>query len=344
MKYEQPHDARTESAQKRRVSVSRFINPDAVSLMPTMSKIVDAAVSNHSHKMIPTKFSDVKDFRTVLALAPKAPGMNSAVFFQALPGHQNAFIGLPGMRQAFFVRPNGTDSSKKGMKFEINLQMDETSPDAAAFIKACEALDDFVLHEVFARKTELMPSKAAYITSVDALKPMYVSGQFLKPATHAQNGTRYPPSIKLKVVGNWDKQVTSVTTRTVTMRGATRSIPDKCTWAPRTDAVGPEETKFFMYKRTKENGEDVYVEKVPSADGGGRYVGPEDATPGCFISAIFSLNCVYFSDGFGVSAVARAIYIKPRPDALPTFRGAVSTALATLPGTSVEDNDDAAMT
>lgn len=305
-------------------------------------------------------FATVKEFDTEVVLAPKAPGMNAAVFFNPRPGKSNLFIGMTDMKQSFYVRPNGAsmDGIKKNPKFEINLQVDTSSPQGKAFVQAATLLDDYVLAQVFARKTELLPAKAAYIPSVDALKPLYVSGKFIKEGGTTSDGeSKYAPTIKLKVVGEWHKYVTGVTTRTVTIRGQSRGIPDQCTWSARTEPVQAHETKFYLWKRTNDKGEDVYTDKIAlpanfTAGTGAatateyRMVGPQDAKPGCLITPVFGLNCVYFSDGFGVSAVARAIYIKPRldgrggEDGYGGAAGAAPAPAALLPGISLEADED----
>jgi hypothetical protein len=76
--------------------------------------------------------------------------------------------------------------------------------------------------------------------------------------------------------------------------------------------VAPTETRFYLWVRTNDTGKDVYTDKVTGPDGVTRLVGPQDAMPGCTVTPLFSLSHMYFTDGFGVTATARALYIKPR--------------------------------
>lgn len=258
-------------------------------------------------------FAEVADFSTELALGKKG---NSAVWFDALPGKGNLWVGPRDMKQAFYVRP--ISGLSKGCKFEINLRVDEANTE---FKAACQALDDFVLKSVFGRKDEILGSKATYIKSPDALFPLYATGKLLKDGKPAADGTMYPSTIKLQVLGKWADYVESCETKTVTMRGAPRSIVDRCIWKPRTEALEPGETRFYLWTRTNDKGEDVYAEKITMADGSVRLVGPEDCTPGSEVTPVFSLACLYMNEGIGVSAAAKALYIKPRA---PTKTGAGS--------------------
>jgi hypothetical protein len=174
-------------------------------------------------------------------------------------------------------------------------------------------LDAFVLKAVYGRKDELLGKKAAYILNEDALYPLYAAGKLLKEGKTATDGTQYASTIKLQVVGKWAEYVDSTVEKTVVMRGTPRSIVDRCRWKPRTTPLEANETRFYLWQRKNKDGTDVYAEKVDMADGSpARLVGPQDCLPGCEVTPIFTLSCIYVSEGFGISAVAKALYIKPR--------------------------------
>lgn len=267
-------------------------------------------------------FSSVSSFSDELTLGRRASGTSMSAFFDARSGKTNIFQGPENMKQLFYVRPAGIGSddmdkfrAKKGIKFDINLEVTDPS-----FVEACGRFDEFTLASVFARKGELMPSKASFITSVDSLQPLYVSGRFLHKGGVSAEGKAYADTIKLKVVGDWTPYVTKIHMRTA-KGGKSGSWPtvDYCEWAPRdlkTHPYGPADTRFFLWTRKDAvTGLDVYTDKVKLEDGTLRAVGPEDCKPGCLITPIFSMANVYVSEGFGVTANARALYIKPRPEA-----------------------------
>jgi hypothetical protein len=294
-------------------------------------------------------FSSVPDFNAVLAISSKTMGASGTVYFDARPGQSNLFQGPVDMKQSFYVRPAGMAKEiKKGTRFEINLQVNKSAPDTAAFVDACARLDKMVLASVYARKAELLPSKAPFIDSMDALKPLYVSGRLLKNGSTASDGSKYEDTIRLKVVGDWGEFVDKVNTRTVVMRGTSTAMVDSCDWRPRQTPLGEQETRFFLYKKTTPEGKDVYTDKVAipgltGPDGKPQYraVGPQDCTPGALITPLFSMSNVYFTEGFGVTATARALYVKPRVEAKAGGGGgAGGSAVPMLPGATLEHDDD----
>lgn len=260
-------------------------------------------------------FTAVGDFSTVLALGNRAQGLNSTVFIDAQPGHANLFQGPSDMKQSYFVKPQGlADRVKDGDKFEINLQVDEAT--MQDFKMAAGAFDEWVLSTVHARKGELLPTKASFINSVDALRPLYVSGRLIKAGAMSDKlpSGKYNDTVRLRVVGEWAKHVKGVNTRVVNVRGVAKTTVDSCEWGARTTPVASNETRFYIWVRTNEAGKDVYTDKITGPDGVTRVVGPQDATPGCTITPLFSLSHMYFTDGFGVTATARALYIKARKE------------------------------
>jgi hypothetical protein len=270
-------------------------------------------------KMSLVPFTTVKDFASVLTIGRRANGTSMTAFVDPKPGCQNIFYGPSDMKQKFHVRPLGFSSddveafrTKKNAKFELNLEVDD---ETGEFAEAARRLDAFVLKSVFDRKSELMPSKAAYIITPDALTPLYINGKFLREGSTSSDGKKYNPSIRLRVTGSWNGYVSGLRMRAPSGRATWASV-DRCDWQPRnpTHAVTGMETRFFLWvKKDEKTGKDVYTDKVPTAGGELRLVGPEDCKPGCLVTPVFSFNSVYVNDGFGVSADARAIYIKPRP-------------------------------
>lgn len=295
-------------------------------------------------------FSEVADFGALLSLGNKG---NSAVWVNAQPGKANLFVGQTGMKQAFYVRPM-KDLSSPTSKFEINLRV----LDEPAFDEAGKKLDAFILKSVFARKEELLGKKAQYILNEDALYPLYAAGRFIKEGKASPDGTPYASTIKLQVVGKWASYVESSVEKTVTMRGTPRSIIDRCRWKPRTEALEANETRFYLWQRKNERGQDVYTEKIAMGEGEpARLVGPQDCLPGCEVTPIFAFSCIYMSEGFGTSAVAKALYITPRasvmsggsgagdatPDMLPSFAVLDSAPGASSAGAGSSNADDSSM-
>lgn len=264
-------------------------------------------------KMSLIPFTAVGDFSTVLSLGNRAQGLNSTVFIDARPGHANLFQGPSDMKQSYYIKPQGlADKVKEGDKFEINLQIDEEK--MAEFKAAAGTFDEWVLSTVHARKGELLPTKASFINSVDALRPLYVSGRLIKTGAASDKlpSGKYNDTMRLRVVGDWAKYVKGVNTRVVNVRGTAKTTVDSCEWTARTTPVAPNETRFYLWVRTNEAGKDVYTDKITGPDGVTRLVGPQDAQPGCTVTPLFSISHMYFTDGFGVTATARALYIKPR--------------------------------
>lgn len=253
------------------------------------------------------QFTSVSDFSAALRLTEKL-GLGNTLFFEAQPGHANVFRG-PAMRQSYSVKPQGMQSTvKPGDKFEINLQVDDGSP----FVEACNNLDAFVKGAVFARKAELLPAKASLIKSPDSLDVLFASGHLIKAGAKDKNGGKYPDTLRLRIAGEWADSVTGVNTRVVNMKGTEKTVVDTCEWKGRDKPLKPEETKFYLFVRTNEEGKDVYADRIVEAGTGiSRLVGPQDCAIGATITPVFTVSHMYFNEGMGIVATARALYIKP---------------------------------
>lgn len=262
-----------------------------------------------SFKMSIQTFAEVADFSAVLRLADKL-AIGNTLFFEAMPGHSNLYTG-PAMRQSYNVKPQGFQASvKAGDKFEINLQT--STPECRPFEEACGRLDDFVKSAVFARKAELLPAKDSVIKSADSLDLLFSSGHLIKAGTKDKNGGKYADNLRLRIVGDWAEFVSGVSTRVVNMKGTDKTVVDACEWSPRTKALKPTETKFYLWLRTNEAGKDVYADRIIDAvTGVSRLVGPQDCVVGSTITPLFAVSHMYFNEGMGITAVARALYIKP---------------------------------
>lgn len=290
-------------------------------------------------------FSSVSDFSSELSIGRRATGTSMTAFLDPKPGKTNVFQGPMDMKQLFYVRPVGVGSddmdkfkAKKNVKFEINL---EVKPEELDFAASCGRFDDFLLAGVFARKGELMPSKASLINTVDALKPLYVSGKFLhEGGMSATTGNKYADTIKLRLVGDWQPWVEKVVMRAPKGKATWASV-DYCEWKPRdpkTSPLAPADTRFFLWVRKDEaSGKDVYTDKVAMGNGLVRMVGPEDCKPGCLVTPIFSMANVYVSDGFGVTVNARALYIKPRVEPETTATAFTAETMPMLGGAMMDE-------
>lgn len=151
-------------------------------------------------------------------------------------------------------------------------------------------------------------------------------------------GNKYSDQIKLRVLGNWAPYVSEIFMRPPTGKAKWASV-DKLAWLPRDPAVdplGPTDTRFFLWVRKDEaTGKDVYTDKVNV--GGAQYsgvyrmVGPEDCKPGCKITPVFSFANLYVNDSFGVSVNARALYIKPKAEAMEERSARTPFMASTMP-------------
>lgn len=255
-------------------------------------------------------FSSVQDFSTVLSIGPLAKGMNGTLFFEAQPGHANLFQGPADMKQSYSIKPQGMNSTvKSGDKFEINLQV--SAEDCADFVSAAARFDEFVLSSIYARKGEVLPKKADVINSVDGLRVLYHNGRLIKAGSDDKNGGKYPDNLRLKIVGEWGTYVASANTKVVSVKGMDKTVVDSVEWQGRTKPCAANETRFYLWVRKNEAGQDVYTDKVTSDKGVTRLVGPQDCRPGYAVTPVFSLSHVYVSEGIGANATARALYIKP---------------------------------
>lgn len=292
-------------------------------------------------KMSIVPFSSVVDFSSVLTIGALSKGAVGTLYVDALDGHSNLFSGPTQARQSYPIKPQGLNSTVKPTdKFEINLQV--SAADCAAFVDAAARFDQFVLKSVFGRKTEVLPKKADVISSVDALNVLYHNGRLIKAGTEDKNGGRYPDHLRLKIVGDWATFVRSVNTKTIKVNGSDKTVIDSVEWKPRYTPVTPNETRFYLFVRTNEEGKPVYTDKVASADGA-RLVGPQDCRPGDDITPLFSISHVYVSEGIGCVATARALYIHPfKPSAGDDVAFAVSSSAIPLLDGAVLETDAAA--
>lgn len=288
-------------------------------------------------------FTSVQDFSTALTIGTRAASGNGAVSFSSPDNKGNLFYTPTFMKQCFHFRPmkmcQSMDDIKKGTSFEINL---EVAGDNLSFRAAEQRLTNFIVTEMAKRATEFWPPhEAAKITSHDAAFVKF-DGPFIR---YGNNG--YPDTIRLKILGTWHKYVADFKPRTARLKGADISTVDYCKWLPRDlalDPYKPADTRFYIWVGRDDAGNDKWSERVKREDGMGyRAVGPADCWPGNEVLPVFSADQIYFQKGFGFSAVARALYIKPKPKdagSLPAGFTAYTAPAPLLPGVSLTSEQD----
>lgn len=285
-----------------------------------------------------TPFTSVQDFAKYLAIGSRSASGNGAVPFIARAGKDNLFYTVTPMKQCYHFRPmkmcKSLEEIQKGTPFEINLEVDG---DNTSFRDAEGRLTAFITTEMAKRASEFWePSVAAKITSPEAALVKF-DGPFIR---YGKNG--YPDTIRLKVLGSWGKYVADFKPRTTRLNGAEVTTVDYCKWTPRNsmiDPLKPSDTRFYVYVGLDASGNAKWSDVVKDADGTVRMAGPMDCWPGAEVLPVFSADQIYFQKGFGFSAVARALYIKPKPKEPSTGGAGVfssySSAVPLLPGASL---------
>jgi len=273
------------------------------------------------------KFTSL-DFSAWSLAAAKTFSGGKGAFSSILTGRpDNKFVG-DEFRSKWNIVPKGDG---KEPSFTVELEI----PDGA-FKSKMDDFDNLILQKAFEKK-EVFGPKAKYITSPDALKPMFHSVvQAGKPIKNTDGF--YPSSFKLRLKG-WADDVDNVVYEDKQLNGKLTKMAKDCTWKARTvdesGRGGPSDrdTKLFLYVgKDAVTGNDQYTDKVPVTDPSGtqlmdykgnpkwRWVGPQDLRPNSMVRPVFSFQYMYITEAFGVTVQANYLYIKP---AAPSVRASV---------------------
>jgi hypothetical protein len=225
------------------------------------------------------------------------------------------------------IRP-GTDGDVKATD-RLNIEI-KVSQEEEAKARECDAK---FIKALFDNKADFFGSKAKNITMVESLMPMYKP--LLREGTVGKDGTPYSNSIRLKVDGCGGLVKKVNVTEIVKSDGEKIKVVRDCTWSDRIveddeqNAPGARDTRFFLFKGINPStGKPMYTNKVVALDSSGnpiskgtkdgkpnyvmRYVGPQDAVPGCTLTIVWQLSKLYLTETTGPTSVAKDIYIKPK--------------------------------
>jgi hypothetical protein len=273
------------------------------------------------------KFTSV-DFSAWTLAASKTFAGGKGAFSSILTGRaDNKYVGEE-FRSKWNIVPKGEG---KEPSFTVELEI----PDGA-FKSKMDDFDTLILQKAFEKK-EIFGPKAKYISSTDALKPMFHSVvQAGKPIKNTDGF--YPSSFKLRLKG-WADEVDKVVYEDKQLNGKLTKMAKDCTWKARSvdesGRGGPSDrdTKLFLYVgKDAVTGNDQYTDKVPVTDPSGtqlqdtkgnpkwRWVGPQDLRPNSMVRPVFSFQYMYLTEAFGVTVQANYLYIKPAP---PSVRASV---------------------
>ena len=235
------------------------------------------------------------------------------------------------------IRP-GDEKIKENERLNIEITCNSEEEKVA---RDCDA---FFLNSIFEMKSEFFPSsKAKSITSVDALKPMYKN--LLREGGEGKDGRRYANSFRLKVDG-WSQYISNVNVQERTKAdGEKIKVIKDCSWntRPVSERTAPSarDTRFYLLIGNTD-GRPKYTDKVPIMLDGKivkdsenktvwRFVGPQDAMPGCKLSVVWQISKIYITETTGPTAAAKEVYITP---------GEKKSSKQGLDGVDIEEVDD----
>jgi hypothetical protein len=225
------------------------------------------------------------------------------------------------------IRP-GAEGDVKATD-RLNIEIKVNSGEEA---KARECDQKFI-KALFENKAEFFGSKAKNITMIESLMPMYKP--LLREGSMGKDGNPYANSIRLKVDGCGSLVKKVNVSEIVKSDGEKIKVVKDCTWSDRIvdeneeNAPGSRDTRFFLFKGiSPSSGKPMYTNKVIALDSSGnpiskgikdgkpnyvmRYVGPQDALPGCTLTIVWQLSKLYLTETTGPTSVAKDIYIKPK--------------------------------
>ena len=229
---------------------------------------------------------------------------------------------------AWPIRP-GTDGEVKASdRLNIEFKVSPAEEDKA------REFDRKFVKALFDNKADFFPpSKAKSIAVIESLMPMYKP--LLREGSMGKDGTQYDNTFRLKVDGCAGLIKKVNVTEIVKSDGEKIKVVRDCTWADRIvedddqNAPGPRDTRFFLFKGVNPStGKPMYTNKVAALDSNGnpiskgtkdgkpnylmRYVGPQDAIPGCTLTVVWQLSKLYITETTGPTSVAKDVYIKPK--------------------------------
>ena len=212
-------------------------------------------------------------------------------------------------------------------KIKLTLQLNPEDEKHAAFTDKLRELDDAILEHFFAKRQQVWPDKAKYMSDKNSLMAMY--NPLIKEGRTLSDGRTYKPSFTLQVPnlselieklvietkekpdGSKDEQVTDVLWKTVVCKAGVEP--------------NPKQPKFYLFMGKDEKGVDQIVSRVPmrrkdgsvQTDENGlpirRWVGPQDIKAGCVVRPVFEVSKCYVVANFGCHLTLKALIIKPAP-------------------------------
>ena len=252
-------------------------------------------------------------------------GLGKSVMLDCSTARGLRFSSPKDMKQKWTIAPSTMKELEAGDKMNIEVEIGAEHLD---FASKCNLLDQFIMEQAFAHKKDWFGDKnASKIESIDSLRMTYT--KLVSEGKTDKNGNKYADGVKFKIEG-WAPYVDHLE---LYEEGTRKGMVKECVWKNRfVDDMNPmgvkdNETRFFLYEsKDPVSNIENYISKLPvvdaamnqikNKDGNGvwRYVGPQDCKPNSRLRVVFAANRVWITDmRFGVSLVAKEIWIKPPP-------------------------------
>jgi len=295
------------------------------------------------------------DVSTLVVKKPRANEKSagkSAYVDRTIEGLPTLFTTQKESKLLWPIRPGTADGAvRENERLNIEISVSEEEEQKA---REC---DEKFLTSLYEMKVDFFGSKAKNITSKEVIKPMYKN--LLREGATAKDGTQYANSFRMKVDG-WAAYIKNVNIiEKVKDNGEKMKLVKDCDWSERLvedndrNAPSDRDTRFYLFLGTNPVTQKArYADKVVCVDASGkpiqkgekdgkpiyqmRYVGPQDAVPGCTLTVVWSLNKLYITETTGPTSAAKDVYIKPQIQK--------NKAVRKLHDVEVEDSVDASET
>ena len=243
---------------------------------------------------------------------PRAMGKAKMAFLENI-----GKVSTPKLTQAWPIRPSDDTNEKQ----TLEVRLDEESE---LFTNALRSFDQKIRKLAFEnRATWFSKNVSAQFAQENDLSPIHHKS--ISAGNEKPDGTSWGPTTKFKITG-WKNSI-----KEVLYKGEEgNKFPVDVVWNPRlVDAMGhggpdDSQTKFFLSSgKNMATGQEIMVGKVPCQDPAGNhmrdsnnnllweFVGPKHCQPGSKLTIIFQPSMVWLSQKFGVSLVAKQIFITP---------------------------------
>lgn len=250
----------------------------------------------------------------ITAKPPRAMGKARLVFLEPM-----MLVNTPKLTQAWPIRP----TDEKNEKFSLEVRLESGEQDA--FRAALTNFDMRVRRLAFENKKTWFGKAADDIQAESDLRQMHTMS--IKKGNEKADGSRYDDSIKFTIKG-WSDHVDEVLYKDA----GDKQWPVDCKWKTRlVDANGrggpsDSDTKFYICEnRDMTTGKEQMAPWTPCQDPAGNqirdangnikweFVGPKHCQPGCKVTVVFQPTMVWLAAKFGVSLVAKQVFITPAP-------------------------------